>query len=443
MTLPSRLLERLARRPHLARIARNVAWLSIDQLLRMGVGLAVGVWMARYLGPEQFGSLAYAIAFVGVFAAVGTLGLQPVVVRELVRDRSAAGAILASAFALQLSAGVLALLLALLANAWLGSDDALMRTSVILLSLALPFRASDTVRYWFESQVESRYVVWVENGVFLLVSAARVGLILLEASLIAFVVAAMVETILVGSGLLIAYTMRAGPPSWRSVGRLRMRSLLQGSWPFLLAGLSVTLYMRMDVVMLKQMANSYEVGVYSVAVRITELLYVLPTIFVASASPAIIESHQASRPMYLARMRQLYAAGFWFAAAVSLALVIFAQPVIDITFGRNYSDAAAVLAIYVWGSIAVVHGIISSQHLLVENLPRISLYRTLIGLGCNFALNTWLIPLYGARGAAAATVVSYFVATYALLLFGATRTHAMFMIASCFRIRMEARGAAL
>lgn len=438
----TRLLERLARRPHLAKIARNVAWLSIDQVLRMGVGLLVGVWVARYLGPEQFGKLNYAIAFVGVFGAVGALGLQPIVVRELVRDRSAARAIVASAFALQLGGGILAMLLALVANAWFGTDDTLLRTGIVLLALALPFKASDTVRYWFEAQVESRYVVWVENGVFLLLSAARIGLILLDASFIAFVVAAMIETVLVGAGLLLAYTMRAGLPSWRSVGKLRMRSLLRDSWPFLLAGLSVTLYMRMDVVMLQQMANSYEVGVYSVAVRITELLYVLPTIFVASVSPALIEAHQAGRELYLARMRQLYAAGFWFAAALSLALALFARPIIGITFGPDFSDAAAVLAIYVWGSIAVVHGIISSQHLLVENLQRISLYRTYIGLGCNFALNSWLIPLHGAKGAAAATVVSYFVATYSLLLFAATREHALYMISCCFGIKKEAGGAA-
>ncbi len=423
----------IAHRGRFSKILQNVAWLSLDQVLRMGLGLVVGVWVARYLGPEQFGRLNYAIALVGLFAAVGALGLQSIVVRELVRGQRQSGLILGSALALQLGGGFVALLLALLASLVFSTDDGLLRASIVILGIALPFRASDTVRYWFESQVESRYVVWVENGVFVLAAAMRVGLILAEAGLLAFVVLAMLEIVLTGLGLLWMYSRRAGRLSAWRVDRATMRSLLADSWPYFLAAVSVTLYMRMDIVMLQQMSSSHEVGLYSAAAKISELLYVVPSIVIASVSPAIIAAHQAGGPLYLSRMRQLYAAGWWFAVAASALLCLFAQPFVALVFGRNFADAGLVLAIHVWGSIAVVHGITSSQHLLVENLQKVSLYRTLIGLGCNFVLNAALIPGFGAQGAAFATVVSYFVATYSLVLFGATRQHALFMMASPFR----------
>lgn len=426
------LAELFDRRPRLAKVVQNVAWLSVDQVVRMGLGLVVGLWVARYLGPEQFGKLSYSLAFVGIFSAVCALGLQSVVVREIVRGRGEAAVILGSAACLQLGGGFLALFLALLGSLVFRADDALLRTSIVILSIALPFRASDTVRYWFESQVESRYVVWVENGVFLLVAAARIGLIISGAGLLAFVVAAMLETLLGSLGLLWAYSRRAGALSLWRVDFSTMRSLLRDSWPYFFAALSVTLYMRMDVLMLQQMASGHEVGIYSAAARVSELLYLLPSIFVASLSPSLIEAHQVSRPLYLTRMRRLYAVAWWFAVAVSALLCLFARPLIGLAFGTEFTDAAVVLAIHVWGSIAVVHGIASSQHLLVENLQKVSLYRTLIGLCCNFALNVAFIPEFGAKGAAWATVVSYFVATYSLFLFRSTRNHAFLMLACPF-----------
>lgn len=423
----------LAQRPRLAKVVENVAWLSLDQMLRMGVGLAVGVLVARYLGPEQFGTLNYSLAFVGLFTVVGALGLQSVVVRELVRGSRRAEVILGAAVTLQLLGGVLAMLLALLASVLFSAGDELLRASVVILSVALPFRASDTVRYWFESQVESRYVVWTENAVFLLMAAARIGLISIGADLLAFVAAAMAETVLVSLGLLFVYSQRVGPVSRWRIDKSTMRALLRDSWPYFFAAVSVTLYMRMDVVMLQHMASSYQVGVYSAAAKVSELLYLMPLIFVASVSPAIIESHQVNRSLYLARMHRLYAMGWWFAVAASLVLCLCARQIVALAFGNDFADAGAVLAIHVWGSIAVVHGIVSSQHLLVENLQRISLYRTLIGLCSNFVLNLALIPTFGSQGAAWATVVSYFIATYSMGLFKTTREHTLYMISSPFR----------
>ena len=61
-----------AHRPNLVMIVDNIGWLFIDRFLRMGVGLLVGVWVARYLGPAQFGMLNYALAFVALFGVVAT-----------------------------------------------------------------------------------------------------------------------------------------------------------------------------------------------------------------------------------------------------------------------------------------------------------------------------------------------------------------------------------
>jgi hypothetical protein len=56
--------------PGLRKILGNMSWLFVDRAVRMGMGLFVGVWIARYLGPAKFGSLNFAVAFVALFGTV-------------------------------------------------------------------------------------------------------------------------------------------------------------------------------------------------------------------------------------------------------------------------------------------------------------------------------------------------------------------------------------
>ena len=145
------------------KILDNIAWLFLDNILRMGVGLLIGVWVARYLGPEQFGQLNFAMAFVGIFGAVAGLGLNGIVVRDIVREPETANITLGTAFVLQASGGVFAVALIIGTMAWLRPDDTLTKTLVAIFGLGLIFKSTEVVKYWFESQVQSRYTVWIET----------------------------------------------------------------------------------------------------------------------------------------------------------------------------------------------------------------------------------------------------------------------------------------
>jgi len=174
----------------------------------MGVGLLVGVWVARYLGPEQFGLLNFALAFTGLFGAIAALGLQSIVVRDIVRDPAGARLTLGTAAMLQLVGGLVSFLLILGAIAYLRPDDALSRTIVAILGAMMLLKASEIAVYWFESQVQSKYTVWVQNSVFLVFAAVKVGLILLEAPLSAFVWAMLAEAVVVAAILLLVFNLR-------------------------------------------------------------------------------------------------------------------------------------------------------------------------------------------------------------------------------------------
>ena len=393
----------------------------------MGVGLFVGVWVARYLGPEQFGLLNFALAFTGLFGAIATLGLQGIVVRDIVRDPECARLTLGTAAVLQLLGGLLSYLLILGAIAYLRPDDALARSIVAILGAMMLLKAGQIAVYWFESQVQSKYTVWVQNGVFLVFALIKFGLILQQAPLIAFVWAMLAEAVVVALILLMVVGWRGPALGSLRVSVARGVTLLRDSWPLILSAIAVTVYMKIDQLMLGQMIGDEAVGIYSAAVRISEVWYFIPMAIVASVFPAILEAKKRSETQYYARLQRLYDLMVIISVSVAVPMTFLATPIVTLLFGDAYSESGPVLAIHIWASVFVFLGVASGKWFLTENRQMLSLQRTALGAIANAGLNLWLIPLYGPVGAAIATVISYTVAALFADLFQSV-TRKMFLM---------------
>ncbi|WP_010629057.1 flippase [Halomonas sp. KM-1] len=401
--LTENLSHRFGSRDQLLKIIANTGWLFGDRILRMGVGLVVMIAIARYLGPADFGLLNYALAFVALFTAIGSLGLNEIVTRELIVEPSSAAEILGTAFVLQLISGILASLLIAVAIVCV-RDDPIGRSLVILLAPLVIVKSSQAIKAWYESRLESKYVVWVENGVFLIFAVVNLCLILLQAPLQAFAWALMIEGGVAIIGLLAMFAWRGGAlVGWRF--RLhRAGRLLANSWPLILSGLAIMVYMRIDQIMLGQMIGDEAVGIYTAATRISEVWYFIPVAIVASVYPALMEGNQLGRRYYLKRLQTTCDFMVLLAFAVAVPMTILSSWAVVLLFGPGYHEAGPVLAIHIWASVFVFLGLATHKGFLVENLQRLSLYRTLLGAVINVFLNLVLIPRYGVLGAAVATV---------------------------------------
>jgi O-antigen/teichoic acid export membrane protein len=410
--IPTFVHRRIAHRPNLVKIVDNIGWLFFDKVLRMGIGLVVGVWIARYLGPEQFGLLSFAIAFVGLFGAIATLGLQGIVVRDIVRDPDSKEKTLGTAAVLLFFGGLVSYGLILATIFWMRADDTLARAIVAILGSMVLFKASDVAVYWFESQVKSKYTVWVQNGVFLMFAGVKVGLILKSAPLIAFAWAMMVEAAVVGILLLVTLSLRGPHLRKLSVAAKRAKSLLVNSWPLMLSGLAVVIYMKIDQIMLGQMLGDQAVGIYSAAVRVSEVWYFVPVVIAASVFPSILEAKTRNDEHYYKRLQHLYDLMVWVALIVALPLTFLSTPIVTLLFGTEYVSSGPVLTLHVWSAVFVFLLVASGKWLIAENLQYLALQRNLAGLASNVILNLILIPGFGVIGAAWATVVSYSIAAF-------------------------------
>ena len=292
--LPAFIRVRLEGRAGVQRVAVNVIWLFADRMVRLGVGLLVSVWVARYLGPAQFGVLSYAVAFVGLFGFFSTLGLDSIVVRDIVRAPQNAKETIGTAFALKLSGAIVTLIVSVSIVPLLRPGDPAMIGLVAIIAAGTLFQSFDVIDFWFQSQVQSKYTVYARNTAFLIIAVVKVILIQLQAPLTAFAYVSLAEITLSAIGLVMAYQLTGQTIRLWRAGLARARALLSASWPLILSSIAVWTYMRIDQVMLGTLNDDHALGIYAAAVRLSEIWYFIPVAIVNSVFPAIVRSKVVS-----------------------------------------------------------------------------------------------------------------------------------------------------
>jgi len=398
-------LTALAQHQGFRRYFANTSWLFGEKVLRMVVSLIVGVWVARYLGPERYGLFSYAQSFVGLFAVIATLGLNNILVRELVKDESRRDILLGTAFCLKLL-GAAAVMLLLAAAVHFTSNDAYTNALVFIVASATVFQSFNVIDLYFQSRVLSRYVVFANTISLALLSLLKIACILLRAPLTAFAFLVLLDTIVLAAGFVFFYRQnKLSVRAW-SFDQNTAKSLLKDSWPLILSGMVVAVYMKIDQVMIKEMLDSEAVGQYAAAVRISEAWYFIPMVICSSLFPAILNAKKQSEALYYSRLQRLYDMMVWMAIAVALPMTFLSDDIVRFLYGEAYSQSASVLMIHIWAGVFVGLGVASGKWYLSENLQQLLFLRTLCGGITNVALNIILIPVSGGLGAAIATLAS-------------------------------------
>lgn len=428
----------------------NTSWLFAEKILRMFVGLFVGIWVARYLGPEQFGLFSYAQSFVGLFTAIATLGLDGIVIRELVKDESRRDELIGTAFWLKLI-GAFGVLLVLAVAVNFTSNDSYTNTLVFIIASATVFQAFNVVDMYFQAKVMGKYIVYANVISLLLSSVVKIALIMSEASLEAFAWTVVFDSVVLAMGYVYFYLRtrhcEQGEAIQHSIVIASERSnpfahfskataivLLKDSWPLILSGIVISIYMKIDQVMIQEMMGSEAVGQYAAAVRISEAWYFIPMVVASSLFPAIINAKKQSEELYYARLQKLYDLMVWMAIAIALPMTLLSDWVIHLLYGEQYSQAGSVLMIHIWAGVFVFLGVASGKWFVAENLQMLAFWRTFYGMVLNIVLNFIFIPKYGVQGAAMATLISQVIAAYVSDLFSSKTKRMFYMKTNAFLV---------
>lgn len=418
------------------RYLKNTSWLMAEKILRLLIALSVGVWVTRYLGPEQFGILSYAQSFVGIFAALSSLGLSDIIIRELVKSQEKTDLILGSSFGLQ-TIGSTVIMLILIISIVLNDNDPLTNKIILILGLLTFVNSFTVISSYFHSLVKSKYFAYVGLLGVLISAVLKILLILGEYSLISFVYVLAFDVIFLSAGLIWFY-VKSGQSlfKWRFNWSIA-RSLLKDAWPLILSGIIVSIYMKIDQVMIKEYMGNSAVGQYSAAVRLSEAWYFIPTIICSSLFPAIINAKMKDNDLYLSRLQKLYNLMVVLGVVIIFPVLLLGDWAIHFLYGEAFNQSSAVLKIHIIGSVFVFLGVANQKWFISENFQAYNILCLGFGMVANIILNAIMIPKMGIMGAAYATLISQFLASVlAPVFFKKTRNSFFMMVRALFFVQL-------
>jgi O-antigen/teichoic acid export membrane protein len=403
-----------------AKYLANTSWVFAERVLLLGTSFVVGVYVARYLGAAQFGVLAYALSFGQLFSALAVMGLERILVRELINRPDARGEILSTTLLLRLAGAIVAVGMAVIASTSLGNSSAEI-LAIAIITAGNILQSFAVIDSFFQSQVEAKHTAVARFWASILATAMKFILVLMKAPLLHFVIVYGVETSLFGVGLLVQY-LRTQKRFWRWAPQWKLAaSLMRDAWPLILGGFMINLYSRIDRIMINEMLTPVETGEYSAGLKLFETLSFLPVVICTSLFPAILNARKNSATKYQQRMKQLYGLMTGSAWVVAIGLAVTASWLVPLLYGEEYLAGASVLQIVAFTLVPISIGLAVSQYLIAENMVKVDMARKIIGMLSNVGLNFYLIPIMGIIGASWATLVSHVLTDILVIAFTPAR----------------------
>lgn len=412
----------------------NTGWMFFGKVFTLGVSFIMLIYIARYLGPANYGLFNYVISFVGLFSFLVSFGIDNVINREMIKNHTKKDELIGTAFYIKIIGSILAIISIFIVS-FLTTKDPFILALIWLFSLNFIPQAFNIIEIYFQSQVLSKKVVSAQIISNIISAMLKIICIILGKGIFWLMVISIVETLTYAFVLLFSYRKFGNHIRKWSLNIGLAGNLLKDSWPLMLASISIGIYMKIDQIMIRNMLGNEQTGIYAVVVRISESWYFIPMLICTSLFPAIVNAMSTDIILFKSRMKKLYFLMFWISISIAFITTILAYPIIKILFGVLYLDAVIVLQIYIWAGISVSLGVAVNQYLLSNNFTKISLYNTSLGAIINVILNIILIPRFGIKGAAFTTLVSYTISTFGILIFKKTRDQGLLIIKSITSFR--------
>lgn len=403
------LIEKITNLLHLSptkqKVVSNIIWAVTGKVVTLLGGLLVGIFVARYLGPEQYGLMSYVISYVALFQVLASFGMDNIEIREESKSPEDKDRIIGTAFGLKIIFAVLTMGLVAL-TAWLFEADSFTHWMIILYSFSMVMNSFGVIRNYFTSLVWNEYIVKTEIVRTLIGAGIKVGLLLIEAPLVWFISATLFDTILIASGYIVSYRSKIDSMKKWAFDRSTAIYLLKQSFPLLLSGAAVVIYTKIDQVIIRNLLNTESVGYYSVADKFTEICLFIPTILSQTITPLLVQSYAENHDEYNRKAQLFMNVMVWGTILLCAFICLIANPLIRYTFGAQYLYSIPVLQIMVFKVVGYAQAQASGAMIVVENKQKYVVTRNIIGCIACVVLNYALIPTLGLAGAAIASILT-------------------------------------
>ena len=407
MSLINKIIGRLNLSPTKEKVVRNVVWAVTGKVVTLLGGLLVGIFVARYLGPEQYGLMSYVMSYVAIFQVLASFGMDQIEIREESKMPDKKDKIIGTAFALKIAFAIITMILVAI-TIWIFEADSFTKWMIILYSISMIANSFGVIRNYFTSLVWNEYIVKTEITRTFIGAGIKVGLLLLHAPLVWFIAATLFDTILIACGYWVSYRSKINSSKHWKFDKNQAVYLIKQSFPLLLSGAAVVVYQKIDQVMIGNMIDKEAVGYYAVAATFVSIIGFIPTTLAQTISPILVRTYELNQTEYQKKAQLFINTSTWIIILVCIIVCALSYPLIRYTYGLQYMAAIPLLQITIFKEIGYCMAQTSGTMIITENIQKVVVLRNLIGCLTCVILNYWLIPLYGVIGAAISSVITAF-----------------------------------
>lgn len=393
----------------IGKVVANITWLAFGNVITAMLAIVISLWMASHFGPHDYGMYAFVLSIVMLISPIADMGISSILVRELAQADHSEPVNMGSGFMIRLvSTSIVGAVTGLSVMLWF-ADDPLLRRYVYIGLITLVPRLLNIAEASLNARVQSRYAVIARLVATVSITLARVGGLLTNQPLELFIWLSILQAAIEGSVMFYYYQKHHGcVMRWYSSGT-RCMQLIKASWPLLVSGISVSILVRFDQVMLQQYAGEAAVGQYSVALLFTEGPSFIPMIICTSVFPGLVQVRKINAALYIKRNQQFHNVVIWAGILMVLGINLLGPMVVRLLLGDVYEVSLAVLPILTGCTFMVAAAVVQSHYMMVEDIQWIGSVARVVGGALNILLNGLWIPRYGLAGAAYASLVSYLV----------------------------------
>lgn len=389
------------------KIASNALWIIIGKISQSILALVITMLTARFLGPSNYGLIAYAASIVTFVVPIMNLGMSNILVQELTNYPEEEGKIIGSSILMSFISSLACIAGITVYTFFVDANEPTTNIVVILYSVLLIFQAFELTQYWFQAKLLSKYMAISSLVAYALISAYKILLLVGGADVYFFAISNAMEYCLVAVFLLIVYKKLGGQRL--SFSKATAKRMFNSSKHYIVSGLMVTIFAQTDRIMLKLMMNEAAVGYYSAAVACTGWTAFVFAAIIDSMRPSIFADKKVGNTEgYERGIARTYCIIIYLALFQSIAMTIFARLIISLLYGESYSPSVSALQIVVWYTTFSYMGSVRNVWILGESKQKYLWILNLGGAVVNIGLNALLIPIWGINGAAFASLITQF-----------------------------------
>lgn len=402
------------------RLLGNTSWMIAQNIYSMFLSLIVGSLSARYLGPSNYGILGYGMSYLTLFTSISKLGLDNIIINEMVKSKNKVGDYLGTILVLRLCMSILCLILIVLLIFVIEPENILLLKVTFFQSIAIVLQIHEVFGYWFQCELKSKYYVIASMIALTVSSIWRICLLNYGSTVEYFALSGSIQALVILLVVILPFIKMFK-------GKLKYsykdaKYLLSKSHHFIISSLAITIYMQTDKIMLGKMMGENEVGLYSAAMTIATLWEFVPIAIINSARPVIVEQYLKNKKNFIKYQQYLFFSISIVCILASLTILFLGKWAVLILYGYEYFDSVFTLQLLILSTCLSLIGNARSVWIVAENLNKFQKYMVIYGAIINILANAVFIPLWGLNGAAVSTIISqFFVQFIAPLIWKETR----------------------